>query len=1636
MNCNSYSKLNCIKKIISVSLCAAIVLVSPFKSVLANTGYSDERIVIDSHDADTGAFTENEVIEIICDVSEASEKYAAESATVSITAVKGYEEGAYVKWTPVDGADGYVVYCSNDSSSFTKAIDDMLIRNYGSYYRADEVGLPAGDYYFKIDAVKVNSETKEQTVIASAISEKASVIKYDRSGYAFIEKDGSPYMNGSVGAYNADGTLKDDAVIIYISEWNKNDVKVKIKNGTESYRECTGILNILSTIGSGYETRPIDIRVIGCLTDPDGIDSSSSGDLTIANKSKGTPITLEGIGDDATFNGFGIVLTKCNNVEVRNMAVINCNSKEGDNFSINNTVSNVWMHNNDSFYGEPGGDSDQKKGDGAMDCKRADFVTLSYNHFFDNGKCNLLSVSSDDKGHYITYHHNWYDHSDSRHPRARYYSVHTYNNYFDHNGGYAMAATLGASIFAENNYFENVNRPFLIASQGHDIESGDKTDSSTVTSTLSKESGGFIKEYGNVFVNSGSKYNPYDPVECPYDFDAYKASSKDEKVPDTVKVNHIQDESDKYSYYTNYGVTDVRTYNNFDTEGLFYAYTPDPAENVPEIVKAHAGRVDGGDFKYTLGASADDSGIVQDLKNKLLAYKTSLVTIGGIEKTDEIKYYTVTFDFNGGENNAHATSTKSTVLSGKKVSKPSVVPVKEGYSFVRWNDEEGVPYDFDAPVHSDIKLIAEWSEITDISDTDKSLKLDMKDVPVKDKYDYTFTKHGFTVMATQNYPVSVSSSDKVVEGNRYTHKLSLGGTGDIGEGYRAIKFTISKKSKLIVVAESASATLQSNRPLVVTDKNNEIVLKNFTPDDYAPGRFTEELEAGTWYLYSRNSSVNIYYIEINDSISGGTDNPNPELPKEVDVNAIDNADGSKTIGLTEGLIKDKAYGSKDAVVFTVMENMPYSTVEAVAYGDKVYPGFVQGTTNTSIKNNIPTSGAVLVINTGDIKSGVVKIILKSPYTSSAKKIYAVRTAPTYAVVEEKNFTTKDNYCFNIDVEKNCQYMLYGSGTKPFIADITYTYSDKDASGENPGVTPEPTPGEEPGQEKEPEIKTPFVAVFEATGSCEYVTEYDGIKKEPKMLVTDASGNELILGSDYTVKYANNIKATEGLAKKATVTISGKGLYKGNKVLTFDIEKKDIEASDIISGYVEAKPHTNVKPVLAYNGVILKTTDYNISDNAGKLPENIVSGQAYSYTVTGNGNFKGSKKLECNIVESIEAKKFVIVQKKNSFTYNAASLFNDIITSFEVFDATDKSKSAPLTLGRDFIISISDGVNEENATSVGKYSVAVVGIGEYTGAAAKSVNVTQNKLNTFEVSDIAAKKYLAAGVTISENEIEVKDTVNNVVLKQGVDYVISYANNKASSDTANGKLAKAKISFVGNYKGCKSVSKDFVIEKADINEVDLYATDMIYTKPGIYKAALFAQLDNVKLASNEYAVSYYLEYDENDLSKCKPMDAKNKLELAGDETEKEVIAVITSKNKNVSEGTKAVSFKVKKQTQDMLDLSKLKVTIYDKNISAQKGVSYVEYAGAPICLEDMSDYSEINNKDTNSRYYIDIKIQKKNKDTGKSEWVSVNKADLSFKNINNLMPGQMNAVISAESDLYAGAKVCNIKIQPKQMSTFN
>lgn len=520
------------------------------------------------------------------------------AGVVQITEAKSWLESAYLKWVPFEGASSYNVYIDD------KKIDTQLIRQYASYFRADVLGLKAGTYSIKV--VPVNAEGKE---MAGANTATNLVVKsHNREGFAHFNFEG-------IGAYNNDGTLKSDAKVLYITASTAKTVSTDVIVGSKNKKvNAKGFQAIINAYQKGYDTTPIAFRIIGkvSLADLDGISSSSEG-IQIKGKSGYSTMnmTFEGVGDDATVYGFGFLVRNSKSVEFRNFAIMRCLD---DAMSLDTQNSNIWIHHMDLFYGKKGSAADQAKGDGTVDIKgNSKYVTVAFNHFWDNGKSSMCGMKSETGENWITYHHNWFDHSDSRHARVRTMTVHIYNNYYQHCDVYGIGATSGSNIFMESNYFEAVKRPIMSSLQGTDIK-GSK-------GTFSGENGGMIKSYGNVFVDKPSGFSYITYADNPASFDACEVAKPSDQLPASVKT-----------------LVGGTCYNNFDTNpDVMYSHTADNAVDVPSIIEGFygAGRLNHGDIHFdipdeTVVASGHQQPLPA-LANILDSYESGVVKVMGVE---------------------------------------------------------------------------------------------------------------------------------------------------------------------------------------------------------------------------------------------------------------------------------------------------------------------------------------------------------------------------------------------------------------------------------------------------------------------------------------------------------------------------------------------------------------------------------------------------------------------------------------------------------------------------------------------------------------------------------------------------------------------------------------------------------------------------------------------------------------------------------------------------------------------------------------------------------------------------------------------------------------------------------------------
>ncbi|MDE6104225.1 MAG: InlB B-repeat-containing protein, partial [Clostridia bacterium] len=141
-----------------------------------------------------------------------------------VKSVNGYNESLAVVWTDSNPSSATVQYKAADGNDW-KTVESPLIRKVDGDARVDIVGLAAGEYN-----VKITPSSGAEITLPAAVA----VSEYDRSGYAHFNRKSTEAAYGGVGAYNDDGSLKEGALVIYVNDANKNNVKEYVYKNTAS----------------------------------------------------------------------------------------------------------------------------------------------------------------------------------------------------------------------------------------------------------------------------------------------------------------------------------------------------------------------------------------------------------------------------------------------------------------------------------------------------------------------------------------------------------------------------------------------------------------------------------------------------------------------------------------------------------------------------------------------------------------------------------------------------------------------------------------------------------------------------------------------------------------------------------------------------------------------------------------------------------------------------------------------------------------------------------------------------------------------------------------------------------------------------------------------------------------------------------------------------------------------------------------------------------------------------------------------------------------------------------------------------------------------------------------------------------
>ncbi len=431
----------------------------------------------------------------------------------TVTYASSASESAAFEWTDSTAAAAKVQYKLSNSSSYTSADTELIRQISSTTARVDIVGLKGGaNYDFRIT-------TSDNEVIDF---EDVTISSYDHSGYAHFKKSGiGAYNDDGTLKSNAQviyvseankNTVKatlngksytglvsilqnvyrsSNPVAIRIigkisaATWNKIDYNADGKYSSDNKLPASKVIGAngkaLPTsstlteediISGGYNT--LNTAVATKLNGLTNKVKYSGGEFdsyyNMCDIDLAQNVTIEGIGEDAEFFQWGLTWKKCNSIEVRNITFDDYTedacSFEGskDATTIDGFDSKyIWVHNN-TFneginYWDVCAEQDKHEGDGGTDFKRNAYITVSYNHYYNNHKTGLVGGSDSNTTACVTFHHNFYEKCSSRLPLGRQANMHMYNNYYYGSTGTNMSLRAGAYALIENCYFDNAKNP-------------------------------------------------------------------------------------------------------------------------------------------------------------------------------------------------------------------------------------------------------------------------------------------------------------------------------------------------------------------------------------------------------------------------------------------------------------------------------------------------------------------------------------------------------------------------------------------------------------------------------------------------------------------------------------------------------------------------------------------------------------------------------------------------------------------------------------------------------------------------------------------------------------------------------------------------------------------------------------------------------------------------------------------------------------------------------------------------------------------------------------------------------------------------------------------------------------------------
>ncbi len=726
---------------------------------------------------------------------------------------------------------------------------------------------------------------------------------------------------------------------------------------------------------------------------------------------------------------------------------------------------------------------------------------------------------------------------------------------------------------------------------------------------------------------------------------------------------------------------------------------------------------------------SDDSGTAWGFK------VTYIMGTGNVENDE----YLVTFDSQGG-----------TVVSAVQVAKGTAVPepaapTRRGYEFMGWYLGDTL-YDFTQPVTGNTVLRAKWKFI--VTEPDPS---ETEQIPEEDKPEDGVIPEGLWIAGVKDQTYTgkaLKPEVRVYDGSRrlqektdYTisYKNNVR-ANDASDGKKAPMITVKGKGNY---SGSVTAVFKIV-PVNIAEQEFAVAIADMVLAHN--GKIQKKAPVVT-FNGKKLSNKRDYTVTYPDTGTGAYQEAG-SYPLQI--TGVGNFTGTRTVNLeiTDKMLISKAKAAKiPNQLYSGGEDVTLSADTLILYRKTKNDPLKEGVDYTvTYENNREIGTATAVITGTGNYAGTKRITFKIMGTAINKAVVEGIENKIYNGMEQQQDITvrvegkvltpdKDytvSYSKNLNVG-TASMTIQGTGAYSGTTKKTFKIMAYDLGVDEGGFITEWKDGQQVGMPADSADKA--VKSGEGTGTS-LTVEYTQGGSQPEVTLKFRE-TELIKGKDYTISYKNNKNlADQSVDKAPTMTIKGKGNFKGTRSEKFSIVKKNLanpESPVLMSvpdvAYANGAGKYISKPVLTdTNGKTLKAgTDYEVSytssDGFTKLDKKstVQAGAFVCVTVRGKGKYEGSLMTTYRITQANFTKASVRIAPQ---IYTGSKIY---LTGGTNGDILVKAGKMELTYGVDYEIMEDSYVNN---IKKGTASVKIRGINNYGGTRTVKFKIQAKKIESF------------------------------------------------------------------------------------------------------------------------------------------------------------------------------------------------------------------------------------------------------------------------------------------------------------------